>query len=139
MLDPIVDAALIGLVGVFVGIGGYALQNWQVKKADRERAEFVSKRERYEEWIRTVVHAFHIVQTKKEPTPLELKEKLDVANNMLSLYGSDDVVKLLHQLWTPNLEGDKTKELIQKTLLAMRKDLVTTGLDASDVELLRAE
>jgi hypothetical protein len=32
LFDPTVDAALIGLVRVTVGIGRYALQNWQIKK-----------------------------------------------------------------------------------------------------------
>jgi uncharacterized protein YgfB (UPF0149 family) len=139
VFDPIVDSAIIGVIGVVIGIGGYAFQNWQVKKAERERAEFVIKRERYDEWIKTMIHGFHVVQTRKESTSIEFKEELDKANNMLLLYGSDDVVKALHEYYTVDENNGKAlTRALQKIILAMRKDLIDTSLGESYMELLRA-
>jgi hypothetical protein len=141
VFDPLVDSAIIGVIGVAIGIGGYAFQNWQVKKAERERAEFVAKRKMYNFWLKTWIHGFHLVQTRGESASDELKEKIDKANNMLLLYGSDNVVKALQEHFSDNnKKGDKeSAQWLQKIILAMRKDLMgSTKLDESSMQLLRA-
>jgi len=138
-LDPIVESAIIGLIGVFVGIGGYAFQNWQVKKAERERAEYVIKRKKYEEWTKTFVDGWYHRTRTNTPIPDDLVLKINEANNMLMLYGSDDVVKAVINVWSsgPEPEAGKLLTLIQKVLLDMRKDLVKTGLNVADLQFLR--
>jgi hypothetical protein len=137
-LDPIVLSALIGLLGIIVGVGGYALQNWQVKKARRERDELVIRREKYEGWIKVMVKGFHTVQTKKEPTSMDYKREFDEANNVLLLYGSDEVVKAL-QRFTLTGQNDSPLEVpLQKLLLTMRKDILDTNLNESNMMMSRA-
>lgn len=138
MFDPLVDSAIIGVIGIIVSVFGYAFQNWQVKKAERERAEDVIKREKYEEWIKTMVNGLHIGITRKEKVPMEFLEKLDEANNMIELYGSDEVVKAVMTFWKGAQENNvDLAQILKQIVLAMRKDLVDTSLGESDVALLR--
>ena len=139
LFDPVVDAALIGFIGVVVGIGGYALQNWQIKKAERERAEYVIKRERYEKWIKTLVEAWYKRKKTGEPTSFEEVLAVNEANNMLLIYASDDVVNAVVDLWRTDhkKESGKALEQVQKIILAMRKDLVKTNLKEADLEFLK--
>jgi len=137
VLDPVVVSAIIAFLGaglsVGIGIWGYIFQ----KNAERERAELVVKRDKYNEWLGILTKGLHVVQTKRESTSEEFKEKMDIANNMLLLYGSDDVVKALQESIDMAIKG-KT-EGFQKIVLAMRKDLLrATNLEETDMQLLRA-
>jgi len=138
VFDPIVDAALIGLVGVIVGIGGYALQNWQIKKAERERNEYVAKREKYEKWIKTISEGWIQRARTRKPVSDDLALAMNEVNNMLMLYGSDDVVNAVVNLWrTKRTEAEKVPMQFQEIILAMRKDLISTKLKVADVEFLK--
>jgi hypothetical protein len=141
VFDPLVDAALIGFLGVVAGIFGYAFQNWQIKKKERERAEYVAKREKYEEWIKTFVDGFFQRTTTGKPISNDLVLTMNEANNMLMLYGSDNVVKAVVNLWKTwsQREPEGVRTLIQEIILAMRKDLVSTDLTVTDVEFLRVK
>ena len=133
-LDPIVTGAIIGFLGVVVGIGGYALQNSWIKGREREKREHILKRERYEEFIRKMAHAIHIVQTKGEKTTPEFKAQLDEVTNMLWLYASDEVLEALNAYLS---SGGTTS--LNDLVLAMRKDLkIETNLSASEIEWFRA-
>ena len=133
-MDSIVTSAIIGLIGVIVGVGGYALQNWLVKKREREARLYILKRRRYEKLVKKITYGIHIVQTKAEHTTPEFKEQLDEAINTLWLYGSDNVLKALNAYIS---SGGKTKEF-RDLILAMRKDLIETNLSASEIEWFRA-
>lgn len=138
VFDPLVDSALIGLVGVVVGIGGYAVQNWLIKKRERERSEFVIKREKYEQWLKVLLAPLH---TKDEERVLAIKtgaREFREVCNLILLYGSDDVVKALCDFWkvSKRLEGTTMLNAFRKLVIAMRKDLVKTSLSDSDIEFL---
>lgn len=135
VLDSVVVSAIIGFLGAVISVGigiyGYVIQ----KNAERERAEFVAKREKYNEWLTSMTKGLHLVQTKGESTSNEFKEKMDIANNMLLLYGSDDVVRALQEFFANY--GDKGA--LRKIVLAMRKDLlIATSVKETDLQLLRA-
>jgi hypothetical protein len=136
-LDPVVASALIAFGGavlsVGIGIWGYIYQ----KNVERENAELVVKRRKYNEWLEILTEGLHIVKTKKESTTEKFKEKMDIANNMLLLYGSDDVVKALQESVDMAINGKPAG--FQRIVLAMRKDLLrTTNLKETDMQLLRA-
>ena len=133
-LDSIVTSAIIGLFGIIVGVCGYALQNWLIKKRERETQLFILKRERYEELVRKITHGIHIVKSKGERTTPDFKEKLDEAINVLWLYGSDNVLKALNA-WLSSSDG---KSEFRKLILTMRKELIETNLSASEIEWFRA-
>ena len=136
MFDPIVDAALIGLIGVVVGIGGYAIQNWQIKKSERERNEYVAKRERYEEWMKTFIEGDTYVALKGNEIPYDLRVAMLRANTLLMLYASDEVIRKVLNVW----KGKATDRIpMQETIIAMRKDLVSTDLSVADVYYFKAE
>ena len=138
MFEPIVDAALIGLVGVIVGIGGYALQNWQIKKAERERSEYVTKREKYEIWIKKFANSWYQQKITGKSTS-ELDSAINEVSNMLLLYGSDPVVNALVKLFKPSSsESEKANmnRLLNEVILAMRKDLISTNLKVDDFKFL---
>ena len=139
VFDPLVDSALIGLAGVVVGIGGYAVQNWLIKKKDRERAEFVIKRKKYEQWLKVLLAPLY---TKDEERVLALKtgaREFREVCNLILLYGSDEVVRALCDFWkvSKKPEGDTIVNAFRKLVIAMRKDLlVKTSLSDSDIEFL---
>lgn len=137
VFDPLVESAIIGLIGVVIGIGGYSLQNWQVKKAERERAEYVIKRDKYESWIKCWVEARFLSGQKKE-VPNELGKAMDEVNGMLLLYGSDDVIKSVRAFWeNPDATSNELFAKSQKIILAMRKDIKDTNLGEEDMKLIR--
>jgi hypothetical protein len=139
VFDPIVDASIIGLIGVVVGIGGYALQNWQIKKAERERIEYTAKRDRYEKWINAFVRGFYDREGESKKITQDTHKELGHANNLLLLYGSDAVVKAIRKLWMTSKEDgtDKISLRMQEVIIAMRKDLVETELNVDDIKFLK--
>ena len=141
-VDPLVTSAVIGFFGVVVGIGGYAFQNWSIKKNERERREFMIKRKKYENLVKLMVHGTHVVQTKKQSTPIEFKEQLDQATNLLWLYASDEVLKALRSLFTSdveNIDAASLEKAYNSLLLAMRNDLkIRTSLGISEIVSFRA-
>jgi len=134
MLDPLVASAIIGFLGVAVGIGGYALQNSWINKRQREGREHNLKRQRYEEFMRKMAYGIHFVQTRGEKTTLDFKAQLDEVANMLWLYASDEVLMALGTYLSS--EGSKN---LSDLILAMRKDLkIKTKLNASKIQWFRA-
>ncbi len=133
-VDPIITSAIIGLAGV---IGGYAVQNYFSRKADREMERFKLKREKYDDLMKQIVTEIHLVQTKGGSTSDELKEKMDMVSNTLWLYASDDVMRYL----TGYLGGatDKGADIsFRKLIWAMRKDLMNTKIAEAEVTWFRA-
>lgn len=130
-LDSIVVSAIIGFLGIIVGIGTYALQNSWIKDREREKREYVVKRERYEEFLRMLAHGIHLVRTKGEKTTLEFKARVEEVTNMLWLYASDEVLRALNEVF---FSPSETRSL-NKLILAMRKDLeIKTNLGASEIQ-----
>jgi hypothetical protein len=136
-LDPLVTSAIIGFFGVVVGIGGYAFQNWSIKKNERERREFMIKRKKYENLMKLMVRGSHVVLTKKQKTTIEYKEQFDEATNLLWLYASDEVLRALKAYFASDLNLISSTELeiaYRNLFLAMRNDLkIKTSFSASDI------
>jgi hypothetical protein len=80
-VDPVITSAIIGLAGV---IGGYAIQNYFSRKADRELERFKLKREKYEDLLKQIAIEMHLVKTKARVshclllTRARLKTKFDI-------------------------------------------------------------
>jgi uncharacterized protein YjgD (DUF1641 family) len=136
-VDPLVTSAIIGFFGVVVGIGGYAFQNWSIKKNERERREFMIKRKKYENLVKLMVQGVHVVLTKKQRTSIEYKEQIDEATNLLWLYASDEVLRALKSYFASDLDliSSTALEMAYRNLiLAMRNDLnIKTNLAVSDI------
>lgn len=134
VIDPLIISSIIGLIGVIIGIGGYAIQNWQVTKREIETKLFLLKRERYEKLIKNIGEGIHTVQTEKKSTSIEYKKEFIESMNILYLYGSDEILKKL-KLY---LDEPGKKVNFQQLILAIRKDLQNTDLNYSDIEWFRA-
>ena len=134
-IDSLVISALIGLAGIVVGIGGYALQNWFIKKREREAAEFVIKREKYEHLTKVLLEPLYA----DEEIVSKMATAFNVVTNQILLYGSDEVVRALSNFWNVAKKNPGTPLVLdahKEFVLAMRKDLVKTNLTASEIELL---
>ena len=58
-------------------------------------------------------------------------------NNLILLYGSDEVVRALHVFWKAALNPqEKIVDSFKNIVLTMRKDLIKTGLNITDIEFL---
>jgi hypothetical protein len=133
-LDPIVASAIIGFPGVVVGIGGYAFQDYYVKKSERETREYRIRRRRYDDFVKTITEGYHIVQTRNEKISPEFEKRMDEVTNVLYLHASSDVIralKVLQDNWGPRQ--------FQNLILATRNDLsMKPDLFASGIEWFRA-
>ncbi len=133
-LDPVVTSAIIGLAGV---IGGYAVQNYFSRRADREIERFKLKREKYDDLVKQIATEIHLVQTSGGSTPDELKESMDMVSNTLWLYASDDVMRYLTGYLGAATDKDVNTSF-RKLIYAMRKDLMNTKMTESEVTWFRA-
>lgn len=132
--EPIVISALIGLVGVIIGVSGYALQNWFVKRRDIDNREYTLKRERYENFLKIFHQGINQVQNGKKTTP-EFRNIMSDATNVLWLYASDEVLTAVHSC----LSSSGEKEKFQSLIYAMRKDLTKTKLKKSMIKWFRGK
>jgi hypothetical protein len=134
IVDPVITSAIIGLAGV---IGGYAVQNYYSRKADREIEQFKLKKEKYENLVELLARQIHLIQTMGGKSSPETHEKMDVILNTLWLYGSDELMRYLNTFL--DSEGiKKNPNWLKKVLWAMRKDLMSTKMKESEVSWFRA-
>ncbi len=134
IVDPAIISAIIGLAGV---IGGYAVQNYYSRKADREIERFKLKKEKYENLVELLAKQIHLIQTMGGKSTPKTKEKMDIILNTLWLHGSDELMRYLNSF----LSGEgikKNPDWLNKVLWAMRKDLIPTKMKESEVAWFRA-
>jgi hypothetical protein len=82
------------------------------------------------------------VSTRKQSTPIEFKEQVDQATNLLWLYASDEVLKALRLFFASDVDqiDRATLEKAYKSLLlAMRNDLkIKTNFGIMEIVPFRA-
>jgi hypothetical protein len=133
-LDSVEISAIIGFLSVVAGISGYSVQNYYIKRGEKETREYQARRRQYEKFVKMIIDGIHIVQTRKGKTSLNFKKQLDEVTNPLYLYASGDVIRALKAYF-----ANSELEQFQKLIFAMRNDInMKQDLTESEIEWFRA-
>ncbi len=114
-----------------VGVSGYAIQNWFIKKRERDTQLKVLKISLYEKLIYKLVEGLHIVRVEGLLTSLEYKKELNILMNALYLYGSKEAIKAADNL----MDNPEQKDVLRLLIITLVNEIRDNKLEESEVGL----
>lgn len=124
-------ATIIAFSSIGIGLVAYAVNHYLIKKREIETREYRIRRKQYQRLVEIIVKCMHKVKTKKEKTTFDDKLEMDYAANLLYLYASGDVLRVLKAY----IDDGKT-ENFQRLISAMRNDLNIRRGDFGTAEVI---